>query len=293
MIQSDAAFFIGKTHKVCQDYAIADSPHSAIRSVWLSDGCSSSPNTDIGARLLSHSAQRWLSNLGCAATAPSMEIEQSLLDNLICDTLRFATRSARRIGTPAGCLDATLLGLVQIRAREPEHDSIAAVLLGDGAVVFGRRDGIREVYRSQYPAGYPYYPVYSANRDRFACWKRVPKNRHAITRTTLLPDGEVGESTTFFPETPHHLLQQPADGLSFAAILSDGIESFQVRIGAETSSTFRSLDYVSIVDELTAFKNLKGEFIHRRLQSFEKECAKRGWHHNDDIAAAAMSFDKE
>jgi hypothetical protein len=89
------------------------------------------------------------------------------------------------------------------------------------------------------------------------------------------------------------LLLQPAEGLCFAAILSDGIESFQTSTGAETSSTFRSLDYLSIVSELTAFKNFKGEFVYRRMQSFERECARRGWHHNDDIAAAAMHLEKE
>jgi hypothetical protein len=293
MIQTDAAFFIGRTHKICQDYAIADNPHAALRSVWLSDGCSSSPNTDIGARLLSHGAQQHLSDFDSAAGSPSTDMLQAFLATLVGDTLRSAARSARLIGTCNSCLDATLLGLVRIPAPDQAHDSVAAVLVGDGAVVFGRRDGTREVYRSQYPAGYPYYPAYSADKERFACWKRVPNNRHTITRTTLLPDGGVGESITFFPETPYHLLQHPAEGLSFAAILSDGIESFQARTGAETSSTFRSLDHLSIVGEMTAFKNFKGEFVHRRLQSFERECVKRGWHHNDDIAAAAMSFEKE
>jgi hypothetical protein len=153
--------------------------------------------------------------------------------------------------------------------------------------------GTREVYRSQYPAGYPYYPAYAADADRFACWQNVPNNRQTITKTRLLPDGSVGDSVTFVPEVPFHLLRQPARDICFAAVLSDGIESFQNKIGAETCATFKSVDYLPVVAELTAFKNFKGEFVHRRLQSFEKECVKRGWHHNDDISAAALYFEKE
>ena len=52
MSHADAAFTIGKTHAVCQDYALAQnaSDTSPLRATWLSDGCSSSPHTDIGAR---------------------------------------------------------------------------------------------------------------------------------------------------------------------------------------------------------------------------------------------------
>ncbi len=298
MIQSDAAFIIGRTHKVCQDYAVADNRTAAFRNVWLSDGCSSSPNTDIGARLLSHGMQQRLSSFGPVAAAAAAEKQQIILDALIRKTLRSAARSAAQMGVSSRSLDATLLGLVRIPGQVSNSDSVnpdsvMAVLYGDGAIVFGRRDGIREVYCSQYPAGYPYYPAYFMERDRLACWQEVSSNRHTITRTTLLPDGGVGETTTLFPDAPCHLLQRPAEGLRFAAVLSDGIESFESKFGAETCATFKSVDYLTVVAELTAFKNFKGEFVHRRLQSFEKECARRGWHHNDDISAAALYFEKE
>lgn len=295
MIPSDAAFFIGKTHKVCQDYAIADNDRAALRSVWLSDGCSSSPNTDIGARLLSHGMQQRLSDYPAVIAADTAETQQTHLDELVRKNLRLAARSARDLGVPGGFLDATLLGLIHIPAPqgEGEKDAVHAVLYGDGAVVFGRTDGTREVYHSQYPAGYPYYPAYVADKDRLASWRGVANNAHTITRTALLADGSVGESQTVVPESPYHLLRLPARGLRFAAVLSDGIESFQSKIGAETCSTFKSVDYLPVVQELTAFKNFKGEFVHRRLQSFLKDCVRRGWHHNDDISLAALCFEKE
>jgi hypothetical protein len=288
MIQSDAAFFIGKTHKVCQDYAIADNAQAPFRSVWLSDGCSSSPNTDIGARLLSHGIQQRLAGFGAIGEAESAETQQMLLDTLIRKNLRFAARNAKQLGISRDFLDATLLGLVE----SGNGEAVDAVLYGDGAVVFGGIDGRRDVYRSQYPAGYPYYPVYVGDQGRGDSWRQVPNNRHTITRTTLLADGSVEACQTFVPDAPYHLLRQPKVNLSFAAVLSDGIESYQAKVGAETSATFKSVDYLAAVHELTAFKNFKGEFVHRRMQSFEKECLKRGWHHNDDISVAAMHFER-
>ena len=191
------------------------------------------------------------------------------------------------MGLPVTVLDATVLGLVCL------PDSVHAVLYGDGAVVFGLTDGTREVYRSQYPAGYPYYPAYSADADRLASWQAVPNNAQTLTRTVLSPDGSVEKSETFVSGEPCHLLCQPVTNLRFAAVLSDGIESFQAKTGAETSATSKSVDYLSVVRELTAFKNFKGEFVHRRLQSFERDCSRQGWHHNDDVSVAALYFEKE
>src|SRR5215203_2249321 len=51
-MNTDCFFNIGATHSVCQDYVVA-SPY-----LILSDGCSSSPDTDIGARLLVKAAER-------------------------------------------------------------------------------------------------------------------------------------------------------------------------------------------------------------------------------------------
>ena len=50
-MNADSAVNIGSTHSLCQDYVIARNPDRA-PYVVLSDGCSSSNDTDIGARLL-------------------------------------------------------------------------------------------------------------------------------------------------------------------------------------------------------------------------------------------------
>ncbi|HYO91642.1 MAG TPA: hypothetical protein VEQ40_08400, partial [Pyrinomonadaceae bacterium] len=69
-MNADSAFLIGATHAVCQDYAVAGNgtpdERAAVSNlqanpyVILSDGCSSSPDTDIGARLLVKAAEQVL-----------------------------------------------------------------------------------------------------------------------------------------------------------------------------------------------------------------------------------------
>ena len=54
-MNANCAINIGSTHALCQDYALArnDGPY-----VILSDGCSSSPDTDVGSRLLVKASEK-------------------------------------------------------------------------------------------------------------------------------------------------------------------------------------------------------------------------------------------
>lgn len=283
MLQSDAGFVIGKTHKVCQDYALAGDDSGNFPSVWLSDGCSSSPHTDIGARLLAHKALDRV-----VAFAEFGEVS-TRTDTWMQGNLKAVAEISRAIGVPCDCLNATLLGLICNQSRDG-GPSLDCVFYGDGALVYGLPNGERVIFRSTYPANYPYYPAYLADEKRRRIWERVADNCHTITRTVLDANGQVREQGIFCPEGDGHLITHPVADLRWAAILSDGIESFQQRQGGDACCSFTSVDYLDVIRHLTAFKNFAGGFVHRRLQSFAKDCARRGWHHNDDISLAAIYF---
>ncbi|MBC8139363.1 MAG: protein phosphatase 2C domain-containing protein, partial [Fibrella sp.] len=135
MTQSDAAFAIGKTHKVCQDYALTGDAHATIPTVWLSDGCSSSPHTDIGARLLTHVALDRVTDLATAFRAKN-ESQPGLLDGFIQANLTRVAVIAGEMGVRSDCLNATLMGLVSGADRNGER-YLYSILYGDGALVYG------------------------------------------------------------------------------------------------------------------------------------------------------------
>ena len=140
-----AAFAIGATHAVCQDYARSDG-----RLALLSDGCSGSPDTDIGARML---------------------VTAALLEPIIDDALpRRAAARARQwalsqgLGVPdhtPGCLDATLL------LAWRDADSLHALVAGDGAVAVRQRGGGVTLHRIDHSAAPP-YPIYHHQPARLA-----------------------------------------------------------------------------------------------------------------------------
>ena len=293
-LHQDAAFSIGKTHAVCQDYALATSPPAnenadvmPLHAVWLSDGCSSSPHTDMGARLLVHTMQTQTARFDPVFRAQNGSARRAALRAVIGEAVGTARQSAAGLGVPTAALDATLLGLV----CEAESGILHAFGWGDGALVLGFDNGFRTIYRVQFGAGYPFYPVYETHAGRKKSWEAVPSNARTITETRLRPDGIV-ESERVLPqalggETLAYLRVQ-TKGLRFAAVLSDGVESLQKRSAGETSATFDAVSPVEAVRELTAFKQFKGDFVQRRMQAFEKNCAKWGWHHNDDVSVAAL-----
>src|SRR6185295_18680312 len=90
-MNTDAAINIGSTHSVCQDYAIARNGY-----VVLADGCSSSPDTDIGARLLVKALDQ---RLGTPTDIEELHRESA----------RTALGWAAMLGLPDQAVDATLL----------------------------------------------------------------------------------------------------------------------------------------------------------------------------------------
>ena len=140
-----AAFAIGSSHTVCQDYARATD-----RLAVLSDGCSGSPDTDIGARLL------------VMAAAMASSVDTDLPARAAMQARQWAVQQG--MGVPErrpGCLDATLL----VVWRDGEH--LRALVAGDGAIVVRHRSGRIDCHTIDHGPTPP-YPVYHHQPDRLA-----------------------------------------------------------------------------------------------------------------------------
>lgn len=134
---ADAAFRIGSSHAVCEDYACEMGGMIA-----LSDGCSSGENTDIGARLLARVALR----LASGARA---------LDQIGRQAALVARTGVNMVDAGKSSLLATLL-----IARD-EKMGFSAQCWGDGFVLF-EQDREWSGWRIEWPNEQPYYPVYKS-----------------------------------------------------------------------------------------------------------------------------------
>ena len=102
MIQTDTFLKIGKTHQVCEDYIITgDSP---VKYNILSDGCSSSKDTEMGARILCHLAKQFLLYRKDDYRFPALDYDE--MGSWI---IHNAELAARQLGLKKSCLDATLI----------------------------------------------------------------------------------------------------------------------------------------------------------------------------------------
>lgn len=264
-MNGDCAFRMGRSHSVCQDYAVAGGGERPY--VVVADGCSSSPDTDIGARLLARLAAR---SLRCGAE--ELDLER---------VVRRAGKLASALGLDPCCLDATLL-TARVRG-ERWHLTVA----GDGVVAWQGRDGRIHVRSISFAGSYPEYPSYLASPERRRSFEALAGNAGWLRRIVLEPEGRV----TTLPEEPLAPGGYRESGLvrdtAWVALLSDGATSFVARSGAGHSVP---VELGAVLTELLRFKSLQGVFVQRRLTRFAQQCAARGWGHQDDLALGAISF---
>lgn len=270
-MNSDCAFRIGKTHPVCQDYAVARSGDGAA-FVLLADGCSGSPDTDIGARLLVKSSERIL--IGSPAEPKDGSAYHA-------KAVENAAACAERLGLPPTCLDATLL---TIWARD---GAWTASCSGDGVVALGRQDGRLEIFVVSFAASYPRYLSYRLNDARMSQWQAQPGNEKRIQRVVVGPEGVELEETSVSERDLETWTGDRAE-YRFAAVLSDGVQSFAAVQETETSRVTRPVAAVDILPDLLAFKGSRGQFVQRRVQAFFKDCETRHRHHSDDFSLGVV-----
>lgn len=277
MSHADALFAIGKTHTVCEDYARAGLVHpeeDEVRShrpyAIVSDGCSSSEDTDFGSRLLTASAVHSL----------------NMFDTLKAEWAIW--RALDRVMKPLhpNCLDATLL-----TAHEDKSGVVQVFVAGDGVVVAKPRKGGLLVWVIDYQ-GAPGYLTYLMDRTRFDLWINEGLGKRTVT--TLNEKGEVVET-----EEHQFKVQDDEEGIrnfgwtidfdprdfELVMLLSDGAQSF-------VDDKLNLVPLTDVIPHLLDIRMPKGKFLARSHRFFlAKTCPKLGWQNNDDFGSAAIMLD--
>jgi len=291
-MSSDAGMIIGESHLVCQDYArILDAPipgmdYTAMgreegslpceKWAFVSDGCSGSPDTDIGSRLLVLSAiESVLQGVSpfesCSTTTNSKAI--ALL----------ASYSARQLGLEPHAIDATLLAI----RHDKKAQGFGFFIAGDGVIGLKQKDAIH-LLEVNYPSGCPYYLSYELDENR----KRqfVANENGKIRHRVKYKSGWGENALTIIPPGPYSCFWPAAPG-DVAFAITDGACSVLKSSAKETSKSKSSVALTDVIDKLVAFKGTQGQFVSRRLRGFQKEAKAEGWSNHDDIGLAAIAWE--
>lgn len=281
---ADFYFHKGHTlgHVACQDYVqvgcLPDDTEVQPYGI-LTDGCSSSPDTDIGARILAKVAHKILSNSASNIKLydkDSTVMAKSYYYLLMCE----AWKVAQAMGLPMESLDATVLTMLIHSGR------IRASIYGDGFVAVKYKDGTIRGIQCCYPGGYPRYLSYALddmrakNRDELGGGGYAEPFLIPVTSSPILL-GRTDIDKSIEHEVPI------TDDIEAVFLMSDGILQF-----VEDSATGRkAVPFEEPMRSLLAIKEYAGQFVQRRASKFlMKECTTKKWTPLDDVSIVGIKI---
>lgn len=275
-MNQDSAFFIGKTHNVCQDYAVHGANFNDGFAI-VSDGCSSSPNTDFGSRFLAMGARN-----AFMADFTGHDLDLHSFDELL---VAKAMDNAISYGDPMhfhySYLDATML-LAHVR-----DGKVNVIATGDGVIVTKDKDGVIIVREITYADGAPVYMNYYRDEPRITELRRVYDCTKTIKTSIVYKDGEDDDVNTVSDKL-FESFQFDINQYEFVAVMTDGVSSFQKPLITPTSKTWSSIKTAHVVRDLMAIKGVNGPFVERRCKAFLRDCQKQGIIHADDFSVGMI-----
>lgn len=270
MTHADGYFAIGKTHTVCQDYVRHGNLPNGMAYAIVSDGCSSSKDTDIGARILVCMAERYLQGIP--------EDPDEIRFDLVIEMARLVVKTM--CGLDCTCLDATLLIAIETKTQ------ILVFKMGDGVVSSRLRDGSWEYEYHEFTSGAPYYPNYLGDEPR-----RFAYMAQANDPVVYNIGGSVTNKFKHTSTVDDHIANMGMcsiynkSDVDLVVLMTDGACSF--RSGLEPVMVH------DIVKQIVDVKATAGEFMVRRAKRFlGSYCATQGWHHDDDFGVGAIFVDE-
>lgn len=268
-MNSDSAFYIGKTHAVCQDYAAHGISKTGMPFAVISDGCSSSPDTDFGSRFLVKSCANLFTNISGYYNSLHVLIE--------------ADAHAQDTRLPDNATDATLL---TVQKLDEEVYSISCA--GDGVIAKIKKDGQIDITQIEYSSGAPFYLSYQLSPERTELFKQKFGLKRIIKHYSLVKGEVVDLAIEEDEDGSIYFSEEKIRDYSVLVVMSDGVLSFMETLKTDTSKVSVPVPPEKVFKEILAFKNYNGVFVQRRLQRFRKDCEERSWFSTDDVSVGAI-----
>ena len=254
MLHYDYYYTIGATHQVCQDYAVkGDTP---VPFLVLSDGCSSSANSEIGARILTLATKHLIEN---ATNWPwnYSTFGQKLINK--------AWNISEKLQLPTSVLDATVMLAFLYQ------NSILVYVYGDGCVLFKDYAGHIGTIEIAFTHNAPYYLTYWNDKERHDEYAECEPN------PLVLIDPLNGLSSPKPYQTPLAFCFS-LKKFKTIAIASDGASQC-INIPQKTK-----LSLAEVATRFLDIQNVSPEFAENHIKNILNQYAQQGIFPADDLS---------
>lgn len=270
-IYTDAMMIQGDTHKLCEDYVLTGT--SPFPFLLVADGCSSSELTDVGARILLHTAKQVVNSTELDIL---WQMDAKAIGKLILSRTNMPLASMR---LNRRALDATLL----IAIVNPALQQVRVMVMGDGLVIYKNESGLNTV-NVEAPNNAPFYPNFlqSANLSGSEQDQYLEGITESLLVETFLNGNKIDCQTV--PPTRYFDELISMDGLQWLLLSTDGLTQIK-------DSTRATVPLSEVITSLTGFNSLAGEFVTRRMKRWQKrQLPKSQWTNSDDLGIAGLSI---
>jgi hypothetical protein len=267
MIKLDSYCTIGKTHQVCQDYVIHR--EGPVPHIILGDGCSSSPDTDVGVRIWVHIAKDMIKN------TMTRGLQYFIPEGIVFWMTSMAKRVLPTLDLTSQNLDSTLM----ILCKDIDKNIARLLMMGDGIVISKTKGKSPHIVKVSYMEEMPYYLSYSLDENRNKAYNLKAKQLESEGMTKIIGNLSGCEKAPYYDLTS---IEYDLDDLEYIIVSSDGLDSFYQQ---ETGEKIPVEMTAALLDQ---FKSFKGEFLKRRIKRILKDYKKQGIHHYDDLSLGIM-----
>ena len=281
MINTDTYLKIGDQHKICEDYVISGEipGEHPMKYVILSDGCSKSNKTEMGARILCYMAQQYIryNYRGWPFLPDYKQMGQWIIHN--------AEMTARSLGLNRDCLDATLI----ISWVDSEPPTANIFIYGDGFIILKGKNGFQLFGVDFRPDNAPYYLSYELDPQRKQFYHEMKVSKILTTNFSRgsLASGFTEDQYAYDAAIIKRLDMDEYDSI---VIASDGLGSFYSDNGPmEPVKPVDSFKWIA--PEFINFKGKKniGSYLQRRVSKEIKLLIKEDIFHFDDISLGSYA----
>lgn len=232
----------------CEDYVICN-----YNTIVLSDGCSSSIDSHLGAMLYCELGIDYFDNRG------SVPITRNDWENFV----TYIKAKSPFNKKDSSYLDSSCLVLFE------ECQFIKISLCGDGLIFYKKKKCQDPVFmKFEFNSNYPLYPSYFLSDNSFKRWKRIEDND--LTISNYKKDFCFSHDSELFSGIMNK------DELEYMGIASDGVFDFKNNKGEIINNDI-------IFDHITSFKG-KGSFLKRKMNHMFKVFGKENIYPNDDFS---------